>query len=562
VSTISSGVITIKVAFTDCLKRLLARAVAATVLCSFVTAPTAVLAKDHDTDDNAGKHNKHQSKDDSAPETGAVPCISWVNPLVTPRLALLCVHGLGLYSGSYQAFGTQMARRGVATYAIDVRGFGSWMKSQGHSQVDMKACLTDVKSALEAIRQAHPGLPVFLLGESMGGAIALRVASLYPDLVEGVISSVPAGERFQQKKTDLKVAFEFLKGRHKQFDVGTKLVAQATQDQKLRDDWSSNPLDRMDLSPNELIQFQKFMNENHDAAKNITDDPVLFVQGTQDKLVKPEGTWELFNELTTPDKYFFAVPSEHLIFEEGQDKAADLARLTTMASNWMHMVGTRDGTIAQSKKNNWISEQTTEQPMDTHISDAIAKLIRGQNEQALPLMAAAVKANPASSDAHYWLGVTYARLHRTKDAHAQMLAALAIGSRAVVHAPQPSDDSIANAKDQAAAGSPDKTVVKIDPLARTLTNGKPAVVAFCAAWCEQCKPIDGFFAQVQNMLGNSANLLKVDVDDPSNAALVKLFNVGPIPTIIYLEKDGTVASETIGQTGFINFAKGISGIIR
>ena len=82
-----------------------------------------------------------------------------------------------------------MAKRGVATYAIDVRGFGSWMKAEGHEEVDFQACLNDVKTALETIHAAHPGLKVFLLGESMGGAIALRAASMYPQLIDGLISS-------------------------------------------------------------------------------------------------------------------------------------------------------------------------------------------------------------------------------------------------------------------------------------------------------------------------------------------------------------------------------------
>jgi Lysophospholipase len=92
-----------------------------------------------------------------------------------------------------------------------VRGFGSWTRAQGHEQVDFDCCLEDVKVALNSIRKANPNVPTFLVGESMGGAIALRGASLYPELMDGVISSVPAAERFRQKRTDLKVALEFLK---------------------------------------------------------------------------------------------------------------------------------------------------------------------------------------------------------------------------------------------------------------------------------------------------------------------------------------------------------------
>jgi alpha-beta hydrolase superfamily lysophospholipase/thiol-disulfide isomerase/thioredoxin len=541
----------------DWLRSFTAGAIAVAICLAFFGS-TEALAKEHDSEDKETKPSKHKGKNNSQSEYSATPCVGWVNPILKPRLALLCIHGLGLYSGSYQAFGTQMARLGIATYAIDVRGFGSWMKLEGHTNVDFKDCLTDVKNALEAVRRTHPGLPVFLLGESMGGAIALRVASMSPDLVEGVISSVPAGERFQQKKTDLKVALEFLKGKNKQFDVGTKIVSQATQNEKLREDWSSNPLDRMDLSPKELIQFQGFMNENHDAAKNITDDPVLFVQGTQDRLVKPEGTWELFNQLATPDKYFYAVPSEHLIFEEGQDKGADLVRLTTMVANWMRMVAAKSGTIAQNSKNNTIVEETVEQPVDPQINDAIAKLARGQNDQALLALASALKANPRSKEAHYWLAVTYSRLRRPKDAHAQILAALAIKSGSVAASQkQPNVPGSADPPIQATADP-----ASMDPIALSLTNGSPAVVAFSAAWCKQCESLDGFIAQAQSMLGNSVKVIKVDVDDPSTADLARLYKVGPIPAVICLDKNGNVAAETIGQTNFINFAKGISAVVR
>src|SRR5208282_1674818 len=75
----------------------------------------------------------------------AAPCISWTNPIIKPRAVLLCIHGLGLYSGSYQNFGVRMARQGIATYAIDVRGFGSWMKAQGHAEINFIDCLNDVQ---------------------------------------------------------------------------------------------------------------------------------------------------------------------------------------------------------------------------------------------------------------------------------------------------------------------------------------------------------------------------------------------------------------------------------
>jgi acylglycerol lipase len=250
---------------------------------------------------------------------GNAPCMTWISPDASPKAVILCIHGLGLHNDSYEDFGQTLSKRGIAVYAIDVRGFGSWMDAKGRETVDFQGCLEDVEKTLKSIHRAHPGLNVFLLGESMGGAIALRATALYPQLVSGLISSVPAGDRFQQGKTALKVALHLLDSPNKPFDVGSGVIKQATTNAELQESWKNDPLNRLKLSANELLQFQNFMNQNHDSAAQVSNTPVLIVQGCQDRLVKPEGTVELYNELPVKDKQLVLVHnSEHLIFEEHQ----------------------------------------------------------------------------------------------------------------------------------------------------------------------------------------------------------------------------------------------------
>lgn len=250
---------------------------------------------------------------------GNAPCLSWQDSAVPCKAVFLCVHGLGLHNGTYEPLGKRLASLGYPTYAIDVRGFGSWMEAKGRECVDFDGCLADVKATLKVVRRANPGKPIYLLGESMGGAIALRATAAFPDLVDGLISSVPAADRFKQGQTSLKVALSFLRSPTKQINVGEGVIKQATDKPELREAWSKDPLARMSLSPKELIQFQTFMNQNHESAKQIDKKPVLIVQGVLDKLVKPAGTVELFNELATKDKEIVLIPNaEHLIFEENQ----------------------------------------------------------------------------------------------------------------------------------------------------------------------------------------------------------------------------------------------------
>lgn len=247
------------------------------------------------------------------------PMITWQSQDREPRCVLLCIHGLGLYNKSYEDFGKRMADSGIAVCAIDVRGFGSWMAAKGRESVDFDGCLADVKATLKVLHRVYPHLPIFLVGESMGGAIALRATSMYPELVSGLISSVPAGDRFQQNRTALKVAVHLLSSPDKPLNIGEGVIKQATEKQELRDAWLNDPLDRLNISARELLQFQGFMNQNHDSAKAIVDRPVLIVQGCKDHLVKPEGTVELYNELGTQDRQLILIPrSEHLIFEANQ----------------------------------------------------------------------------------------------------------------------------------------------------------------------------------------------------------------------------------------------------
>ncbi|MEZ4544251.1 MAG: hypothetical protein R3C24_10155 [Cyanobacteriota/Melainabacteria group bacterium] len=59
---------------------------------------------------------------------------------------------------------------------------------------------------------------------------------------------------------------------------------------------------KLELTPRELLQFDRFMKGNRRSARKIKDKPVLMVQGSKDKLVRPRGTMELFDRLATAER--------------------------------------------------------------------------------------------------------------------------------------------------------------------------------------------------------------------------------------------------------------------
>jgi len=271
-----------------------------------------------------------------APAAGAPalpPHQWWVDDNVKPKLVILAIHGLGLHKGTYDAFGKEMSAKGIAVYAMDVRGFGAFAKDGARPKVDFDGCLTDVQAMLKSIHKSYPNLPVVLIGESMGGAIALRATAMNPDLVSGLVSSVPAGDRFNKTDQELKVALHALfSGFNSPMNVGRDVVKEATQKSDLRRAWEKDPMARMQMTPNELIAFNEFMKLNFVYAKKITDTPVLFIQGANDQLVRPAGTWKLCESLGTANKQLvMSKNSEHLIFEEGQFNPEDM----TFVRSWL-----------------------------------------------------------------------------------------------------------------------------------------------------------------------------------------------------------------------------------
>jgi len=264
-----------------------------------------------------------------------VPMRSWV-PVERPKEVLLCVHGLGFSSLSFTDFGQDMAGRGYAVYAMDVRGFGQWMKRKEGDTVDFEACLNDVEASLKKLRAAYPGVPVFLVGESMGGAIALAATSRYPALVDGLVSAVPSSDRFGKVRGEVVVGAHYLEDRDREIDISPTVVARSTSDKTMQRQMKANPTNRMKISPRELKAFEDFMKGNNDAAALIEKQPVLMMAGFKDKLVKPEGTIELFNALTTQDKLLMVVgDGEHLLLEENQMTS----QMAQLLDDWIRTEG-------------------------------------------------------------------------------------------------------------------------------------------------------------------------------------------------------------------------------
>ncbi|MFI9245066.1 lysophospholipase [Streptomyces sp. NPDC053086] len=119
---------------------------------------------------------------------GALAVHEWPHP--SPRRLALLVHGYGEHAGRYQELAALLNRHGAAVYGPDHVGHG---RSAGERVVieDFEDVVTDVHAAADLARATHPGLPLVLIGHSMGGLIAARYAQRYGPELSALILSGP-----------------------------------------------------------------------------------------------------------------------------------------------------------------------------------------------------------------------------------------------------------------------------------------------------------------------------------------------------------------------------------
>ena len=115
------------------------------------------------------------------------------------KAVIQIVHGLAEHAGRYARLAAALNGLAYAVYASDLRGHGKTAKSQEDlgffaAKDGWRKCLDDLWQVNRNAASAHPGLPIVLLGHSMGATFARQFMAEHGDSLSGVILSGCSGQ--------------------------------------------------------------------------------------------------------------------------------------------------------------------------------------------------------------------------------------------------------------------------------------------------------------------------------------------------------------------------------
>jgi acylglycerol lipase len=119
----------------------------------------------------------------------ALPLAVWKAENGPPKAVILGLHGFGDYRNAFEEPAAIWAKDGITTYAYDQRGFGASPTRGRWPGTD--TLVDDAKAVARLLRQKYPDTPIYLAGESMGGAVAMVAADRGIE-ADGLVLLAPA----------------------------------------------------------------------------------------------------------------------------------------------------------------------------------------------------------------------------------------------------------------------------------------------------------------------------------------------------------------------------------
>jgi alpha-beta hydrolase superfamily lysophospholipase len=228
-------------------------------------------------------------------------------PCPKPKAILLLIHGLGAHTERWNFLAEYFKKQRFASYALALQGFDETPGIRGHIH-SFQEYYSAIQALTSLIQKKHPRLPLILIGESMGGLIALRMVEQHPSHYHSLIVFSPA----------IQSAMTFPLSSYLKVVTGAIFkptlpipqpftAAMCTQDEKYLKVMEKDPRELRIASVKLLLGILGEQTKVKQESSTL-QKPLLIQCSGQDQLVKTSATQDFFNHLATKDKTLIIYP--------------------------------------------------------------------------------------------------------------------------------------------------------------------------------------------------------------------------------------------------------------
>lgn len=227
-----------------------------------------------------------------------LPMRRWLPP-GDPEAIVLALHGFNDHAGSLEPLALSLRARGIAVHAIDQRGFGTTSgRGLWHGE---RRLVDDARLVTRLLRQRYPEPPLYLVGKSMGGAVAmLALTGDSPAGVDGAVLISPAVWGLSTmpwyQRLGLRLAVRLFPSLSLSSRITRRLGIRPTDDPEVMRAMLDDPLIQRRARVDTLHGLSRLMDAAARAGERLPP-PILLLYGEQDQVIPSPPICRLLDRL-------------------------------------------------------------------------------------------------------------------------------------------------------------------------------------------------------------------------------------------------------------------------
>ena len=214
-----------------------------------------------------------------------------------PGAVIVIVHGICEHSGRYAHTVSRLNSWGYSVYRYDLRGHGRSQGDRGYVE-DYQLFIDDADRVVAMAKKENAGIPIFLLGHSMGGLISAIYGIQHPDKLAGQVLSGPPVMILPAVQGILSLDYRA----RARTPIPNSLTHAISRDKDVIDAYNGDPLILKEFSM--MLMGEMFIKAGQwiVANRNIYNYPCLILHGGADQISPPEASRTFYENIASKDK--------------------------------------------------------------------------------------------------------------------------------------------------------------------------------------------------------------------------------------------------------------------